>query len=276
MRVLGPLIAITIAIVAVGGFTVAYNRSKAPAADADAAIEVVVRNYLAKHPEEIEKIVRDYVVKHPELMHAAILDFVAKRAAANNRPSSPSQATPDRSAAVKNNAVALFTSVHQVTLGNPQGDVTLVEFFDYNCGFCKRALADLIGLMQAEPKLRVVLKEFPVLGQASNEAARVAIAVRMQDATGARYLEFHQRLLSSRGPINTSSAVAIAREIGFDIARLEQDMASDEVRVTLEENFNLAKALGINGTPSYVIGENVVIGAVGLPALRDKVVAERH
>ena len=115
-------------------------------------------------------------------------------------------------------------------LGNPKGDVTLVEFFDYNCGYCKRALTDMIDLMKNDPKLKVVLKEFPVLGQGSVEAAKVAVAVRMQDKTGKKYLDFHQKLLGGRGQADKARALAVAKEVGIDMARLEKDMASDEVK----------------------------------------------
>ncbi len=156
-------------------------------------------------------------------------------------------------------------------LGNPQGDVTLVEFFDYNCGYCKRAMTDMLDLMKTDPKLKVVLKEFPVLGEGSTQAAQVAVAVRMQDKTGKKYLEFHQKLLGGRGPADKARALAVAKEVGLDMARLEKDMASDEVKNTLAESFKIAEALGLNGTPSYVIGNEVVVGAVGLPTLKEKV-----
>ena len=174
-------------------------------------------------------------------------------------------------AAVKDNVDALFSSPRQVVVGNPQGDVTLVEFFDYNCGYCKRAMTDMLDLMKNDGKLKVVLKEFPVLGEGSVEAARVAVAVRMQDKGGKKYLEFHQKLLGGRGQADKARALAVAKEVGLDMARLERDMASDEVKTTLEESFKLAEKLGLNGTPSYVIGDDVVVGAVGLAALKEKI-----
>ena len=147
-------------------------------------------------------------------------------------------------AAVKDNAETLFNSPRHVMLGNPHGDVTFVEFFDYNCGYCKRAMTDMIELMKTDPKLKVVLKEFPVLGAGSVEAAQVAVAVRMQDKTGKKYLDFHQKLLSGRGQADKARAMAVAKEVGLDMARLEKDLASDEVRATLEENFKLAESSG--------------------------------
>ncbi|HMA55462.1 MAG TPA: DsbA family protein, partial [Pseudolabrys sp.] len=163
----------------------------------------------------------------------------------------------------------------QVVLGNPDGNVTFVEFFDYNCGYCKRAMDDMLTLLKDDPKLKVVLKEFPVLGPGSVEAAQVAVAVRMQDKTGKKYLEFHRKLLGGRGQADKARALAVAKEIGLDMARLDKDIGSPEVKVTLQESFKLAEALGLNGTPSYVIGENVVVGAVGIDALREKVNTSR-
>jgi protein-disulfide isomerase len=173
-------------------------------------------------------------------------------------------------AAVAGNAEKLFNSSRHVVLGNPQGDVTLVEFFDYNCGYCKRALSDMIDLMKNDPNLRVVLKEFPVLGPGSVEAAQVAVAVWMQDK-GKKYFDFHQRLLGGRGQADKARALAAAKDAGFDMARLDKDLQSDEVKQTLEENIKLAEGLGLNGTPSYVFPAEVVVGAVGLPALKGKV-----
>src|SRR6202034_3168446 len=144
-------------------------------------------------------------------------------------------------------------------------------FFDYNCGYCKRAMADMMDLMKTDTKLKVVLKEFPVLSPGSVEAAQVAVAVRMQDGTGTKDLDFHQKLLGGRGPADKAHAMAAAKEAGLDMARLEKDLASPEVKATIEENFKLAEAMGMNGTPSYVIGKEVVVGAIGLDGLKEKI-----
>jgi protein-disulfide isomerase len=212
---------------------------------------------------EIEKIIRDYLLKNPEVLQEVIQEMERRQAQAE---------AEKHKEAIKEHAEAIFNSRRQVVLGNPQGDVTMVEFFDYNCGFCRKALADKIELMKADPKLRLVLKEFPVLGEGSTQAAQVAVAVRMQDKTGGKkYLEFHQKLFASRGQIDKARALAVVREIGFDQARAEKDMASDEVRLSLEEAFKLAEALGINGTPTYVLNGQVVVGAVGVEKLREAI-----
>jgi protein-disulfide isomerase len=216
---------------------------------------------------EIEKIIKEYLLKHPEVLQEAMAELEKRQAVA--------EAEKARSA-VKNHSEAIFNSPRQVTLGNPQGDVTFVEFFDYNCGYCKRALDDMNALMAKDPKLKVVLKEFPVLGPGSTEAAKVAVAVRMQDKTGKKYLEFHQKLLTGRGQADRARALAVAKEVGLDMARLEKDLKSDEIDATLAESMKLAEALGLNGTPSYVIGNDVVVGAVGLAKLGEKIQAARQ
>ena len=216
--------------------------------------------------EEIGKIVKEYLIKHPEVLQEAMAELEKRQQLAE---------TEKARSAIKNHTEALFNSPRQVTLGNPQGDVTFVEFFDYNCGYCKRALDDMMQLMAKDPKLKVVLKEFPVLGPNSTEAARIAVAVRMQDKTGKKYLEFHQKLLTGRGQVDKARALAVAKEIGLDMARLDKDLKSDEIDATLSESMKLAEALGLNGTPSYVINNDVVIGAVGLAALGQKIQAAR-
>jgi protein-disulfide isomerase len=215
---------------------------------------------------EIETIIKNYLIQHPEVLQEALGELEKRQAAAE---------AEKHQAAVKDHAEALFNSKRQVVLGNPKGDVTMVEFFDYNCGYCKRAMGDMLELMKSDPKLRVVLKEFPVLGEGSVEAARVGVAVRMQDPTGKKYLDFHQKLFASRGSIGRAQALAAARDTGLDMSRLEKDMASDEPKLTLEETFKLADALGLSGTPSYVIGPQVVIGAVGFAGLQEKINAAR-
>ena len=216
---------------------------------------------------EIERIVKEYLLAHPEVLQEVIGELEKRQNAAESEK---------QIAGVRQHKEVLFNSTHQVTLGNPQGDVTMVEFFDYNCGYCKRALSDMMQLIKTDPNLKVVLKEYPVLGPGSLEAAQVAVAVRMQDKTGKKYLDFHQRLLGARGPADKAHALAAAKDAGFDVARLEKDLASDEVRETLRENMKIADAIGLNGTPSYVIGSDVVIGAQGYDVLKEKVDAARR
>ena len=232
-----------------------------------AATPARAQSFTGDQRGEIERIVREYLLSHPELLQEVMSELEKRQAVA--------EAEKHRTA-VKQYSEVIFSSPRQVTLGNTQGDVTVVEFFDYNCGYCKRAMSDMLDLMKNDAKLKFVLKEFPVLGEGSMQAAQVAAAVRMQDKSGGKkYLEFHQKLLTGRGPADKARALAVAKEIGLDVARIEKDMAGDEVKAQLEESFKLAEALGLNGTPSYVVGNDVVVGAVGLGTLKEKVNAAR-
>ena len=210
----------------------------------------------------IERIVHDYLLAHPEVLQEAMNELEKRQTAAE---------AEKHKAAVKEHAAALFNSPDQVVLGNPNGNVTFVEFFDYNCGYCKRAMSDMLTLLKNDANLKVVLKEFPVLGPGSVEAAQVAVAVRMQDKTSKKYFEFHQKLLGGRGQADRARALAVAKDVGLDMAQIEKDMKSPEVKKTLQQDFKLADALGLNGTPSYVIGDNVVVGAIGLQGLQEKI-----
>ena len=261
------------------------------AQDLRGEIETIVKEYLASHPDEVAGIVRDYMIQHPEMVGQIFSEIIKRRAGAaaaagNGGPAGAAgngaaaaqaaPAAPARAAAIAANADQLFSSPHQVTLGNPDGDVTLVEFFDYSCGYCKRALPDLLALIKDDPRLKIVLKELPILGPGSTEAARVAIAVRMQDPTGAKYLAFHQQLLATPGPASRDKALAAAQQAGLDMARLTNDMGSDEIAATLTEDAGLARTLGATGTPTYVVGKDVVVGAIGVAGLKDRIDGARR
>jgi sulfite exporter TauE/SafE/protein-disulfide isomerase len=214
----------------------------------------------------IEQMTKDYILAHPEVIQDALT------ALQNQREVDEAKALQTT---VKEHDAEIFESPHQVVLGNPHGKVTLVEFFDYNCAYCKRALSDMLSLIKDNSELRVVLKEFPVLGDGSMDAARVAVAVRMQDPTGQKYLDFHQQLLGGKGEANGERALAVAKDVGLDVDRLKRDMASPEVKATIDENLKLGETIGITGTPTYVVGSEVVVGAVGLDELAKKLAAAR-
>ena len=211
--------------------------------------------------DEIGAVVKDYLIAHPEVLREALdaLDKHEKQAAAEAREK-----------IVADQSDALFASAHQATVGNPKGGATLVEFFDYNCHYCKGALPDIARLMKDDPNLKVVLKDFPVLGPDSVEASRVSIGVRNQ-LTGDRFWQFHQKLLGMHGPVGKNEALAVAKEMGVDMDRLNKDIASPEAKASIEEVMRMADALQINGTPSFVVGQEVVIGAVGYDQLKDKI-----
>lgn len=238
-----------------------------------AVLDDAVQAYLRENPAVIEQAVKDTLARNPQLLQQAIADMLRAKAksAADGKPV-PGSPMPDQQAQIKAMAPELFSSAHQVSFGPADADVTLVEFFDYNCGFCRKAVEDKFALMANDPKVRIVLKEFPVLGPKSIEVARVAIAVRMQDnAQSTLYRAFNSRLMTQRGQASHAVAMEAAVASGADAARLERDLTSDEVRVTLEEARRLAQRLGITATPTYVLQNRVVVGAVGLEALQSQI-----
>jgi protein-disulfide isomerase len=155
-------------------------------------------------------------------------------------------------------------------LGNPEGDVTVVEFFDYNCPYCKRAMAEVQGLLDDDRNVRLVYREWPILGDGSVYAAKAALAARQQG----KYEEFHWALMGLKERAEEASVMRVAEMIGLDIEQLRSDMASPEVQEHIDTSMRLTAALGFNGTPSFVIGENLVPGFVEqeqLEALVEKV-----
>jgi len=216
--------------------------------------------------DQFDQRVHDYILAHPEVIMEALQSLdVRQREAEAKAASAVLTAKTDE----------VFRDSASPVGGNAQGNVTMAEFFDYNCGYCKRAMTDMLDLLKNDPKLKFVLKEFPVLGEGSVQAAQVAAAARIQDKGGKKYLEFHQKLLGGRGQADRARALAVAKDVGFDMAKLEKDMAGDEVKQQIEESLKLGEALGLNGTPSYVVGSDIVVGAVGIDALKGKINAAR-
>ncbi|MCI4678362.1 DsbA family protein [Rhodoblastus acidophilus] len=217
--------------------------------------------FTAAQKSEIESIVHSYLLDHPEVLRDVANALEKKQ---------QQEETALRHQAIEQNKDALFHSSFDGVVGNPNGKVTLVEFFDYNCGYCKRALGDLENLIKAEPDLRVVLADFPVLGPDSVEASRVAAAVRKQ-ISGAKFFDYHQKLLMTRGHVGKEQALAVAQGMGLDMARVQKDMKDPSVHAGLAQTMKVADALGLNGTPSYVIGDEAIVGAVGYDQLKSRV-----
>lgn len=221
-------------------------------------------SFTSSQRSEIGDLVKEYLMQNPEVIRDAMQELQRKEEAA--------EAEVRRSGVAKH-ADALFNSKRHVVLGNPDGDVTLVEFFDYNCGYCKRAHADMEKLLDEDKGLRVILKEFPVLGQGSEEAAQVAIVVNK--VAPDKYRAFYDELLMSKGQVDGARALAVAADLGLDKAAIQAQLKDPEVAATINESYGLAQALGINGTPSYVLQNDVVVGAVGYDALKEKIKSVR-
>ena len=234
----------------------------APAADATPIIAGAVKmaEFSDDQRKELEGIIRNYLIAHPEVISDSITELQRRRDAA---------AQLAQVKAITDSASTIFDSQHQVILGNPEGKVTLVEFFDYNCTYCRRAEADMKKLIAGDPDLRVVLKQFPVLGPGSVEAAKVAVALHMTAPD--KYAAFHDAMLEEPGQVNGDKALAVAASLGLDPAVLKAKLDSDEVKQTITESYDLAGKLNLTGTPSYVTHKEVIVGAVGYDTLKTKI-----
>ncbi|MEO1282170.1 MAG: DsbA family protein [Pseudomonadota bacterium] len=197
---------------------------------------------------EIEKIVRSYLLANPEIF-LEVQGVLEKRL--------QEQQSERLKNAISENAQTLFKRADAPIAGNPDGDVTVVEFFDYNCGFCKRGFKDIADLIAADKNVKVVLKEFPIFGKGSEDAARVALAAKAQG----KYWEVHRALLEMEGRVDGASALSAAEKVGLDIARLKSDMTSGPVNEEISTVRDLAQKMGINGTPHFLVGDRTIAGA---------------
>jgi protein-disulfide isomerase len=202
----------------------------------------------AGQKKEIEALIKDYLTNNPEILLEMQNALEAKM----------DKLQAERTAAViKGNAAEIFHPAFSGVVGNAQGDVPIIEFFDYNCGYCKRAFGDVAKLIDKEKKVRFILKEFPILAKGSEEASKVALAAKMQG----KYWEFHRAMISSQGQANEASALRVAEKIGVDMAKLKKDMASPEIQKEIDDTKALAAKLGIQGTPHFMVGDRIIPGA---------------
>ena len=212
--------------------------------------------------EDIQKIVREYLLENPEVIFEA-----AQR---HREQQARLRADRDRTT-VRRYAKELLADPDSFVGGNPDGDVTLVEFFDYRCGYCKRFAPTLARIMQQDSNLRVVYKELPILGPDSFRAAQAALAARGQGY----YLEFHEALMKANGPLTDKAIMTVARSVGLDVERLKRDMETPKVLNVIGNNRRLATALRIDGTPTLVVGDLIVRGAVPIQDLTAMVARAR-
>jgi protein-disulfide isomerase len=205
---------------------------------------------------EIEAIIKDYLTKNPEVM----VDVLQ---AAKDKMES--QSRDKAAAALVSRKREIYDDPDTPIAGNPRGDVSLVEFFDYRCPYCKQVEPALEALLHEDRQLRFVYKEFPVLGLDSVTAARAALAARKQG----KYDAMHRALMTMKGQISEVAVYQAAGTAGIDVERLKHDMATPEIDRILKANSNLADALDIRGTPGFVIGNEIIPGAVSLETLKD-------
>jgi len=198
--------------------------------------------------KELEAIIKDILLNNPEVLMEAQNALEAKM----------EKIQSERMAvAIKDNSAEIFRPTASPVVGNSNGDVTVIEFFDYNCGYCKKAFSDVAQLIDKDRKVKLIPKEFPILAKGSEEASRVALAAKAQG----KYWEFHRAMLESQGQANEAAALKIAEKLGLDMARLKKDMASPEVKKEIDDTRKLAAKLGIQGTPHFLVGDRIIPGA---------------
>jgi protein-disulfide isomerase len=205
--------------------------------------------------EAVEQIVRDYLIRHPEVVGNALRALEQQREVAERQR---------RAEALRTYQKDLTRDPAAPVAGNPDGDVTVVEFFDYRCGFCKTVLPTVQQLLREDPKVRVVYKELPILGPDSLLASRAALAARTQG----KYAALHDALMAAREPLTRPTILDIARRAGLDAGRLDKDMEAPEILAQIRRNHELAEKIGINGTPAFVIGAELAPGALDLATLK--------
>ena len=207
---------------------------------------------------EIGSIVREYLLNNPELLREVMQELEKKETAEDAARVKVS---------LKDNADQIFRSSQDLVAGNPNGKVTMVEFFDYNCGYCKRAMPDVMRMVEEDKDLKLVLKEFPILGPGSLVAAKAALASKKQG----KYWDFHLAMLGREGHVEADTVMEVAQSVGLDVQKLKADMESEEIGKILEANMSLAQKLGIQGTPAFIIDETLIPGAIGYEALASSV-----
>ena len=210
--------------------------------------------------KELGEFIKQYLIENPEIM-LDVQDALQKK----QQMAQQVKATM----AIENNTDGIFDSKYDVTLGNPKGDVTVVEFFDYNCTYCRHALPDMQALLKQDKNVRFVLKEFPILGPDSVAAHRVADAFRR--LAPEKYGDFHVALLGSDGRASEDTAIQVASSLGVSEDKIRAEMKKSPNDDIVQATYQLAANLGISGTPSYVIGNEMVPGAVGIDDLEAKV-----
>lgn len=205
--------------------------------------------------KSLQAIIKDYLMTHPEIL-AEVSQALEKKQAAEQ------QARAEKFLA--ENKAKVFTTGTDVVIGNPKGDISVVEFFDYNCGWCKRAVDDLVKLTKADPRVRVVLKEYPIFGgPPSVLAAKAALASARQG----KYWEFHTALMREK-QVTEANLFTVAQKVGLDVARLKADMADKKIDSVIEQNIQVGQGLGIEGTPGFVVDSRVNVGYVPADGLQ--------
>ena len=210
----------------------------------------------------VETIIHDYFLAHPEFMIEVLQEAEAKLKA---------EKAQDAKQVIAARRDELLHDATSPVGGNPAGDVTIVEFFDYRCPYCKQVEPSLEALVKEDPKLRIVYKEFPVLGEASVYASHLALAARKQG----KYAPFHDAMMATKGEINQEVILRVAKSVGVDVDKAKAEMNAPDIDALIKRNYALAEALNIEGTPAFIVGDTLVPGATDIDRLRQLVADAR-
>lgn len=214
--------------------------------------------------QAVEQLIHDYIMKNPEVLLESLQAYDAKQRDAHQELAQQ---------AVTDNRDALERDAATPVGGNPKGDVTVVEFFDYRCGYCKKALPGVQELLKTDANVRMVFKDLPILGPDSVTAARAALAA--WNIAPDKYVPLHIALMQARGELSEARVLDIAKGVGIDPGKLKTAMADPRIEAQLKRNAELAQTLKIGGTPAFVIGGKLVPGAIDLDTMREMVQAAR-
>ena len=209
---------------------------------------------------EIESIIYDYLVNNPEVIEEAQEEL-------DRRKEEEARIRAEKLTSDKDGL--LFASENQAVMGNPDGDITLVEFFDYNCGYCKRSLADILKILKNDDQVKVVLKEFPILGEESLQAAQISVAANIIDPE--KYPKFHEKLMLTRNRVDANLALNVAKKVGYDVEAIDNMIESPTIVTAIQEVYQLAENLSLSGTPAFVLGDEVIRGAIEYDKLTEKI-----
>lgn len=248
-----PLMALTAIAIAFAPVAVKAEEATAPAAK---------EAFSAEQKTALDKAIHDYLMANPQVIMESVEQY------RQNQEAIDAKGFAEK---IKARHDDIYNDAASPVVGNKKGDVTLVEFFDYNCGYCKQAFRDVQKILDEDKKLRIVFKEFPILSESSHTAARYALAAERQG----KYMEFHTTLMTQSGPLSETRMESIGKDLGLDVKKLKEDANSPTIRAEIEKNLALGREVGIAGTPAFVIGDDALRGHYGLEALR-KVIADKR
>lgn len=253
---------VVVALAAAASPYVLKIEPKADAIAADAIAPAAGETFSPAQKAELEGIIKQYILKNPEVLMESV----------NSYRSNQEKASADNAIqSLKQNSDYLYKNSAMPDVGNKKADITVVEFFDYNCGYCKQGYEAVQKSLDTDKNIRFVFVDFPILSESSHLASVYALAAHKQG----KYFELHKALMTFKGPKTEESILALAKTAGLDVAKLQADTKDPAIEATLKKNMDLAQKLAINGTPAFIIGDQIIRGYVPFEAMKTIVTDER-